>query len=252
MRFVCPTMHAEHLHMEPVWAATRATLERSRLRWTMFIDPLLPRIEGIDIAPVLAWIADHGHEVAMHTHHHKLVGEPGHTTGFVLGEELSRPTSTDASRRTSTTSPSAATSPKASSPGVGSCSTRSTSGWPRTSSITTALCARTPRRATGRGSSTMLRVRPRAAVNGLLEVPTTSPITPQLTATVLRSPWSVALGNLVYDLYYLHDYDLVKPHKRMAARFLDRLAPKRRGSHCVRARAGGGCTCPSLTRSGRS
>src|SRR4051812_39683350 len=88
MRVVCPTMHAEHLHLAPVWTATRATLMKSPLHWTIFIDPLLARISGADLRDQIAWFADRGHEIAMHTHHHLLQGEPGHTTGFLMGQPL--------------------------------------------------------------------------------------------------------------------------------------------------------------------
>jgi len=226
MRFVCPTMHAEHLHMEPVWSATRATLERSRLRWTMFVDPLLARIEGFDLAPVLAWIADHGHEVAMHTHHHKLVGEPGRTTGFVLGEQLSEADIHRCLQENFDYFVERGHVPKGfvsgswlvldaiyewlAAHGFDYDSTLRTyaAAGPWSSFVDDAQCP-TARR-----------------VKGLLEVPTTAPLTPQLKAMVRRSRRSVVLGNLVYDLYYLHDYDLVRLHKRVAVHLLDRLAPE--------------------------
>ena len=188
----------------------------------------------------------------MHTHHHKLVGEPGHTTGFVLGEELSEADIHRCLQENFDYFTERGHEPKGFVSG----------SWLVLDEIYEWLAAHefdydsTLRTYAPAGHwSRFVDDAPcptARRVNGLLEVPTTSPITPQLTATVLRSPRSVALGNLVYDLYYLHDYDLVKPHKRMAARLLDRLAPDSRGSHCVGARAGGGCTCPSLTRSGRS
>ncbi len=225
MRFVCPTMHAEHLHLEPVWAATRATLEKSRLRWTMFVDPLLPRIEGFDLAPVLTWIADHGHEVAMHTHHHKLVGDPGSTTGFVLGEQLSEADIHRCLQENFDYFVERGHEPKGFVSG----------SWLVLDEIYEWLAAH------GFDYDSTLRTYAAAGpwsqfvddvpcptarrVNGLLELPTTAPITAQLKATILRSQRSLALGDIVYDLYYLHDYDLVKAHKRMAVRLLDRLVP---------------------------
>ena len=62
--------------------------DKSPLRWTIFVDPLMARIEGFDLRDQFSWFADRGHEIAMHTHHHLLQGEPGHTTGFLMGQPL--------------------------------------------------------------------------------------------------------------------------------------------------------------------
>ena len=81
-RVVCPTLHAEALHDDRVWELVRKTLARSEMRWTLFVEPLRARIDQIDIGPRLAWLAGEGHEIGMHTHHYRLLGPPGATTGF--------------------------------------------------------------------------------------------------------------------------------------------------------------------------
>jgi hypothetical protein len=226
VRFICPSMHAEHLHMPSVWRATRATLERSRLTWTIFVDPLLARIEHLDLAPALTWFAEHGHEVALHTHHHRLLGEPGSTTGFVTGQRLSDDDVHRCLQENFDYLSERGHEPKGFVSG----------SWLVLDSIYEWLAAR------GFAYDSTLRTYAAAGpwsglvddapcptvrrVNGILEVPTTAPITAQLRGRIGRAPRTVTLDGLAYDLYYLHDYDLTRAHKRWAVRLLDRSAPK--------------------------
>lgn len=225
-RFVCPTMHAEHLHLPAVWSATRATLDRSRLRWTIFVDSLLARIDGVDLAAALDWFADHGHEVAMHTHHHLLQGDPGHTTGFTMGERLSDDDVHRCLQENFDYLAERGHRPEGfvsgswlvmdsifewlGDHGFAYDSTLRTyqAAGPWSNLVDDAPCPEVRR------------------VNGLLEVPTTAPLTTQLRAAISRTSRSVALGEVSYDLYYVHDYELTKAHKRMAVGVLDRMAPR--------------------------
>ena len=223
MRVVCPTMHAEQLHLAEVWAATRATLSKSPLHWTIFVDPLMARIEGFDLRDQFSWFADRGHEIAMHTHHHLLQGEPGHTTGFLMGQPLDEG---DIHRCLSENfeylgerghTPKGflsgnwlvlgATVEWLSATGFEYDSTlRTYSGphpnstlvpnEPRPTSATSATSWRSPRR---RRSNSRCRPTSRCGDD--------------------RSTWT----DLSYELYYLHDYDLVDAKKRAAVRGLGTL-----------------------------
>ena len=210
-------MHAEHLHDENVWRLTRSTLSRSKLRWTVFVDPLHQRIAGHEIAPILAWLAENGHEVAMHVHQHLLLGEPGHTTGFVRGRPLSR----DDIERCLSESHAYLTERGHNPVGFVSGtwlvldpifewlsghgfvydSTLRTyaSAGPYTELVPNAPC---------------LGVHP---IGTLLEVPTTAPLRQQLRAELLPPRRSLHVGDLSYDLYYMHDYDMLRGAKRAAA-----------------------------------
>jgi hypothetical protein len=215
-RMVCATMHAEQLHDERVWSLTRSTLLSSELRWTVFVDPLLPRIARYDIAPILAWLAENGHEVAMHVHHHALVGEKGRTTGFVRGQTLS----SDDIRRCLSESHDYLTERGHHPIGFVSGSwlvldpifewlrghgfvydstlrTYANAG-PYTDLVPDARCLRVQR------------------IGTLLEVPTTATQRQQLRAELLPRS-SLRVSDLGYDLYYMHDYDMLHRAKRAAA-----------------------------------
>ena len=226
VRVVCAALHAEELHDERVWSLTRATLLSSGLRWTVFVEPLLPRIAGYDIAPILAWLAEHGHEVAMHVHHHALVGEKGHTTGFdpaaTLGhDEIERCLSESHDYLVE----------RGHHPigfvagswlvldeifewlsGHGflydsTLRTYSNAG-PYTNLVPNAPCVTVQR------------------IGTLLEVPTTATQRQQLRTELLPRR-SLGVANLGYDLWYMHDYDMLHRDKRAAARalgFLQRRA----------------------------
>jgi hypothetical protein len=209
-------MHAEQLHDERVWSLTRRILFKSELRWTVFVDPLLPRIARYDIAPILAWLAEHGHEVAMHVHHHALVGEKGHTTGFVRGETLSA----DDIRRCLSESHDYLTERGHHPIGFVSGSWLvldpifewlSEHGFVYDSTLRTYANA---------GPYTDLVPNTRCSgvqpVARLLEVPTTATQRRQLRTELVpgRSP---TVSDLGYDLYYMHDYDMLRRGKRAAA-----------------------------------
>jgi predicted deacetylase len=223
MRVVCPSMHAEHLHLDPVWGATRATLMKSPLHWTIFIDPLLARIAGFDLRDQIAWFADRGHEIAMHTHHHLLQGEPGHTTGFLMGQPLD---DADIHRCLSENYEylcERGPTPKGFLSGnwlvlAPTVEWLSATGFEYDSTLRT-YSGPHP-------NSTLAANEPRATVSrlgDLVEIPTTSTLKQQVQADLTFRRRSVDVGDLSYELYYLHDYDLVAAKKRAAVRGLGQM-----------------------------
>jgi predicted deacetylase len=216
-------MHAEHLHIPEVWAATRATLMNSPLRWTIFVDPLLARIEGTDLQEPLSWLADNGHEVAMHTHHHLLQGEAGHTTGFLLGQPLD-----DSDIRRCLQENFDYLSERGHTPkGFVSGSWLVLDPileWLGSHEIDYDSTLRTY--AAANPDSSLTPNVPRSSVSrlgDLMEIPTTASLKQQLQADLSLRRRSVDVANLSYDLYYLHDSDLVQAKKRVAVRALGML-----------------------------
>lgn len=223
MRVVCPTMHAEQLHLDEVWGATRATLNKSPLHWTIFVDPLMARIEGLDLRDQLSWFADRGHEIAMHTHHHLLQGEPGHTTGFLMGQPLDEGDIHRCLSENYEYLGERGHTPKGflsgnwlvlgttvewlSATGFEYDSTLRTYSGPHPNST---LAANEPRRNVSH-------------LGGLVEIPTTSSLKQQVQADLTLRRRSVDVADLSYELYYLHDYDLVDAKKRAAVRGLATL-----------------------------
>jgi hypothetical protein len=223
-RVVCATMHAEHLHREQVQDRVRSLLARSPLRWTIFVEPLVARTGGQELAPTLDWIAERGHEIAMHVHHHVLVGAPGSTTGHVRGL---RPSAADLERC------------------LDECLDYLTrrghapvgfvSGfWLVRDEIFRWLaehgflydCTLRTYAAAG-AETTLVPDEPCPTIGciaSLVEVPTTATLQQQLVADVTRTRRSAVVGNLCYDLYYLHDVDVLNLRHRAAVRTVDFMA----------------------------
>ena len=75
-------------------------------------------------------------------------------------------------------------------------------------------------------NSTLVPNEPRATVShlgDLVEIPTTSSLKQQVQADLTFRRRSVDVEDLSYELYYLHDYDLVAAKKRAAVRGLGTL-----------------------------
>jgi peptidoglycan/xylan/chitin deacetylase (PgdA/CDA1 family) len=225
-RVVCATLHAEQLHDEDVWRLTRSTLSRSKLRWTVFVEPLTARIAGYEIAPILAWLAENGHEVAMHVHHHLLLGEPGRTTGFVRGKPLSR----DDVERCLSECHDYLT--KRGHDPVGFVSGSwlvldpifewlSAHGFVYDSTLRTYASAGPYTKLVPNAPCLSVR-----SIGTLLEVPTTAPLRQQLRAELLPPRRSLRVDDFCYDLYYMHDYDMLRGSKRAAALTLGFLQPR--------------------------
>jgi hypothetical protein len=217
-RYLCPTLHAEQLEHEQVWALVQELLVASGWRWTLFVEPLGARIAGIDLTPQLQWLVDNGHEIALHIHYRALHGDPGQPTGYHKGGEV----------------------------GVGDVHRCLEEGFDY-------VCARAPQpvgfvagawnivdaayswlevngfqydssRRTYHAAGPGSRLVPdevcstTGRIGSLVEVPTTASLSQQLRRG-LRPVRTPAVKSAVeYDLFYLHDYDLFRRRPRVAAR----------------------------------
>jgi peptidoglycan/xylan/chitin deacetylase (PgdA/CDA1 family) len=222
-RVICPTLHAEQLHEERVWSATRAVLKRAGLRWTVFVEPLHARLAGIDLSPQLAWLVEHGHEVAMHTHHHLLQGEPGHTVGFLKGQHLEDQDVWRCLEEDHAYLVERGHVPKGFVSG----------SWLVLDSIFEWLAANgfvydcTLRTYWSSGPHSSLVPdsvhRSVERVGALVELPTTANLRQQLHAELRPSrALTVDTGSTRYDMFCLHDYDFVHWRKRAAVNVLGR------------------------------
>jgi hypothetical protein len=223
----CATMHAEKLHDADVWKRVRRTLDASRMPWTVFVEPLDARIRGVDLRPHLDWLAQRGHEVALHVHHRPLRGEPGHTTGY--DKRMTREPAV-VHRCMDEAADYLAT--------AGHAPVGFVSGtWLLLESVFQWLACHGFRydctmrayphgefRDTGEpddriGPSTATRVPGITQLCGVLEVPTTASLRQQARAE-LPGGSGTAAGGVGHDLFYLHDYDLLDPRKRLAVRII--------------------------------
>jgi hypothetical protein len=220
-------MHAERLHDPEVWRRVRQTLDASRMPWTVFVEPLDGRIRGIDLGPHLDWLATHGHEVALHVHHRRLHGEPGNTTGY--DKRMTR--EPDVVRRCMDEAAGYLAA-------VGHVPVGFVSGtWLLLESVFQWLAGHDYRydctmrsyphsaaREEGEpddpvGPLMATRVRGITELCGVLEVPTTASLRQQGRAE-LQGRLGHATRTSEYDLFYLHDYDLLDARKRLAVRII--------------------------------
>jgi len=233
----CPTLHAERLHDAEVWSRVQHALEASRLPWTVFVEPLDARIRGVDLRPHLDWLAAHGHEVALHVHHRPLHGAPGHTTGY----DKCRATDVAMVRRCMDEATDYLT-------GAGHVPVGFVAGtWLLLESVFEWLACQgfrydctmrayphpEPNDSTTT-STTISAAEPGITrVWGVLEVPTTASLRQQAWAELRGRAPVPAAG---YDLFYLHDYDLLDPRKRLAVRMIARR--RRHDARTVRSLLG--------------
>jgi len=241
-------MHAERLHDPDVWRRVRGTVAASRMPWTVFVEPLDARIRGIDLRPKLDWLAEHGHEVALHVHHRPLHGPAGQTTGYE--KRMTRdPVLVHRCMDEATEYLIAA----------GHAPTGFVSGtwlllesvfrWLAVNGIRYDCKMRTYPHSECRvsdasdaldaldepedaiGPPTATRAPGIMQLCGVLEVPTTASLREQTRAELpVRSRQARRED---YDLFYLHDYDLLDARKRLAVRLIGR----RRGEHAMTVRA---------------
>jgi hypothetical protein len=220
-------MHAERLHDPQVWHRTQRTLEASRMPWTVFVEPLEARIRGVDLRPQLDWLAERGHEVGLHVHHRPLHGKPGHTTGY----DKRRTSEPDLVDRCMDEAADYLTAAEHAPAGFVS------GAWLLVESVFQWLAGHGFRydctmrtyphgrlRETGEPDdpieqSTATRVPRITEVCGVLEVPTTASLRRQAWAELLGRTGNT-VGRVSYDLFYLHDYDLLDARKRLAVRII--------------------------------
>jgi hypothetical protein len=217
--YLCPTMHAERLEDERVWSLVKFVVTRSQWRWTLFVEPLSARIAGADLAPRLSWLADHGHEIAMHIHFRPLLGEPGATTGYTKTGPVS-----DESAIRCLDEGYAYLHERGYEP-VGflsgawrlfdtAFSWLQANGFRYDSSLRTYAPAGPDIRAVPNEACPNVRM-----VGSLVEVPTTATLKQQVRAE-LRRARPVSSREVPYDLFYLHDYDLLDVRRRLSLRVL--------------------------------
>jgi hypothetical protein len=197
--------------------------------WTVFVEPIDARIRGIDLRPQLDWLAERGHEVALHVHHRPLQGATGHTTGYA--KRMTREPALVRRCMDEATDYLAA---------AGHAPRGFVSGtWLVLESVFQWLAAHGLRYdctmrtyahggPSGKGDpedsigpATATRAPGIVQLCGVIEVPTTASLRQQARAEL--SGRSRPSGNRVgYDLFYLHDYDLLDARKRVATRIIAR------------------------------
>jgi hypothetical protein len=165
---------------------------------------------------VLAWFAENGHEVAMHTHHHLLTGPPGRTTGYVKGRTLTDRDVHRCLRESFEYLRERGHTPQGFVSG----------SWLVLDSIFAWLSDNAFRYdstlRTYANAGPYATIVPDASCPGsrrlgsLLEVPTTATLRRQLDAELLRRRCGVEVGDITYDLYYLHDFDFLQYRARAA------------------------------------
>jgi peptidoglycan/xylan/chitin deacetylase (PgdA/CDA1 family) len=221
-------MHAERLHDPDVWRRVQRAVDGSRMPWTVFVEPLDARIRGIDLRPQLDWLAERGHEVALHVHHRPLHGAAGHTTGYA--KRMTREPAVVRRCMDEAADYLAA---------AGHRPTGFVSGtWLLLESVFQWLAGHGLRydctmrtysqggpRETGEpddaiGPPAATRVPGIVQLCGVLEVPTTASLRQQARAELPGLARHPARED--YELFYLHDYDLLDARKRLAVRIIAR------------------------------
>ncbi len=216
---VCPTFHVERLDDDRVWPRLRGSLERLAEhggRATAFVSPRSALNKGADLGERLQWIADEGHEIALHTHFRPGGADPkgsaplsdddivasleadyaylvdrGHIPhGFCAGAWSIYPAAMAWIRAHGFRY---------------DCSFRSFE-----------LKYDNPSAVAG---DNHLRV---SVVNGTLMIPTTATLRATLSRPIARHCVSLPYDRGTYALFYLHDYDLLSRGKEFAFRLLAR------------------------------
>ena len=213
-------MHAERLDDDRVWALVQAALARRPWRWTIFVESLHARISGVELAARLDWLADQGHEIAQHTHHYVLEGEPGHPTGFSKGAEP-----TEAVIRACMEGGLTYLQDRGHRP-IGFVS----GAWRARDSVFAWLAAngfvydstlRTYRDLQDPSSLLAGAVSPVRSFGGVVEIPTTASLRDELRARTFGAGHPARAEDMTYELFYLHDYDLLRGRIRLGLRALE-------------------------------
>ena len=233
-------MHAERLHDPDVWRRVVRTLTASRMPWTVFVEPLDARIRGIDLRPQLDWFGEHGHEVALHVHHRPLHGAAGHTTGYAKRMTREPALVHRCMDEAAEYLAAAGHAPAGFVSGTWML-LESVFRWLADHGIRYDCTMRTYPHSESRdadepddpiGPPTATRAPGIMQLCGVLEVPTTASLRQQ-TRAELPGRTSHEARRRDYDLFYLHDYDLLDARKRLAVRIIGR----RRAEHATTVRA---------------
>lgn len=220
------TMHAERLHDDAVWQRVRQLLEdwnrRRDRRWTLFVEPLRARVAGVDLKPRLDWLRDNGHEIAMHTHFYRLSppGEPltFHKEAALDPASLQRCLDEDLAYLAD-----AGHSPAGFVAG----------SWTVLDFVPEWLASHEFRYDCTRRSYALTYPNPLAEAGsdhtsverrgGLTFLPTTASASMLAKRRLRGRRCVISTGSGRYEMFYLHDYDLVRPRPRLAVGIIERL-----------------------------
>jgi len=225
---VCISIHAEKLHNDSVWGETLKILELAEkfsMKMTFFVHPLYSILEGKDIANRLGEIHGRGHEIGQHTHFYL-----NHPEGrFEKKTDLSPENIRYCIERDNNLLKEAGFKVK------GFCG----GAWVITKLVFQELsrlgfsydCTARSFDLSYKGNfseSTIMSKNPCVSENGLLEIPTTAPITIFLLRHLTFRETKLEYKKLSYDIIYLHDYDLVDSKKRVLFILLTRFLELKR------------------------
>ncbi|MEA2581138.1 MAG: peptidoglycan-N-acetylglucosamine deacetylase [Actinomycetota bacterium] len=212
----CFTFHAERLERPDVWGRTRRVLdvlERKHIRATLFVHPFSALRSGADLSPAIAELLQRGHEVAQHTHFYAEPKQPDvkPESDFSAANVRRRLDQDLAELRR------CGADPKGFVPG----------GWAMSPDALAWLGEHrfhydagvrnfplryaSPAAEAGEGWS-----HPRREANGVLLMPTTAPV----THAALGGMNAARIDELLFDVVYLHDYDLLARKGPVAVRVL--------------------------------
>lgn len=209
------TLHAERLERDDVWRRTSAflgTIEARGARATLFVHPFTAIEAGVDLGPRLEELIERGHELGQHTHYYAPRdpdGAAGKPVSLLTAENVIACLDRDFAYLRQ-----AGVDPRGYVAG-GWVIHDAALEWLRAHGFTYDASVRSfslkydnPPAAAGEGWTAPLEE------HGLLRLPTTAP----LTNIARQRGHPLPVGNLRYELGYIHDYDLSSSAHRTAAR----------------------------------
>jgi hypothetical protein len=220
-------MHAEQLQDDRIWDLVKEFLSRwgqRGRRWTLFVQPLRARAEGVDLRPRLDWLRDNGHEVALHTHFYRLSHLPGTPPRFEKTGDLSPDSVLRCLDEDYDYLVEAGHKPRGFVAGA----------WVVHEAVPRWLATHAFRYDSTRRSFSLRYDNPDAVAgddhrsiessDGLIHVPTTA----TLRSIAMHRAWkrqALALDSETsYEMFYLHDYDLARPRARLALTLVNTIA----------------------------